>query len=101
MDSPCLGTRREEVPAFFQKRSPHRNIGSQYGCDFQCGQHAIRINGTHPRVRIPLCGWCGCTYFCVNLQPHHPILEPRLRLGSHLCSLCLIRFCSVFCGAFL
>ncbi|CAI9606965.1 unnamed protein product, partial [Staurois parvus] len=64
---------------FFGKCRPHGNLGSQYGCVFQCGQHAIRTNGTHPRVHISLCGWCGCTDFHADPQRHHPHrCEPRV-----------------------
>ncbi|CAI9532253.1 unnamed protein product [Staurois parvus] len=55
---------------FFGKRSPHVNFCSQYGCNFQCRWCAIKINGTHRRVHIPLCEWCGCTDFCVDPQRH-------------------------------
>ncbi|CAI9556499.1 unnamed protein product, partial [Staurois parvus] len=56
---PCPRTSRVEVPALLGKSQParERNGGSQYGSDFQCGQRAIRINGTrlqvlHSSVRV-------------------------------------------------
>ncbi|CAI9552320.1 unnamed protein product, partial [Staurois parvus] len=81
---------RTPVPHDTQGRSPCTSLEnaahtgtsvSQYGCVFQCGRRAIRINGTRPRVRNSLCGWCSCTNFLADLQRHHPHrCEPRVKV---------------------
>ncbi|CAI9570095.1 unnamed protein product, partial [Staurois parvus] len=55
MDSRARDTQGKKSLHFFKKHSPHGNLGSQYGCIFQCGWHAIRTNGTS-----------GSTFLCAG-----------------------------------
>ncbi|CAI9582172.1 unnamed protein product, partial [Staurois parvus] len=82
MDSRALGHAGKKSLNYFGNCSPHGNRGTQYSCDFQCGQCAIRINGT--RLRVP--------YFpvwVVRLQvfvqvPHSSVWVVQLQVFVHV-----------------
>ncbi|CAI9561496.1 unnamed protein product, partial [Staurois parvus] len=88
----CTGTRAHSfewtpVPRDTQGRSPCTSL-ENVAHTGTLGPSTVAISsaGGVPlevmalaRVRIPLCGWCGCTDFCADLQRHHPHrCEPSL-----------------------